>query len=472
VPKADLVVVSNRGPVSISVDDTGSEQMSRGGGGLVSGMQTALESVGSAVWVCAAMSDAERAVAQRAAGQPLAGSDLDVIMLPIDEETFEAAYNGVANQTLWFTLHMLFDPIRQPLFDAEWRRQWEAYQRFNQAFAEAVDELAARSAIVMVQDYHLFLLPALLRKRRPDLRIGFFTHTPWAPVDYFRILPDDVARDVVAGVLGADVVGFHTQRWAELFRRCAHALLGDCADDRIAVFGLTADAEEMAERREAEDVRAAASRLRDVIGDRLVIGRVDRIELSKNVIRGLLAYRELLRDRPQWRERVVHVVFDNPSREDIPEYVEYAAAVERLAAEIQAEFSTPGWTPLLLSVQEDYPAALAALTLTDVVLIDSVRDGMNLVVFEAILLAEGKPQVVLSRETGAADLLGDDAIVINPYDVSQTAAALDQALSLVGQPETPATAARAERLRVAAAGRPPARWFNDQVERVRLVAQQ
>ena len=138
-------------------------------------------------------------------------------MLPIDGLTFRNAYNGVANTTLWFVLHMLYDLPTAPVFDAGWRRQWASYVRYNQAFAQALAEEAAPGARVMIQDYHLFLAPRMLRTMRPDLRIGHFTHTPWVPADYFAMLPDDVAYAIVDGLLGADVIGLHTDRWAELF---------------------------------------------------------------------------------------------------------------------------------------------------------------------------------------------------------------------------------------------------------------
>ncbi len=164
--------------------------------------------------------------------------------------------------------------------------------------------------------------------------------------------------------------------------------------------------------------------LRDVAGGRKVIGRVDRTELSKNVYRGLLAYRELLRTRPEWRDRVVHIVDNYPSREDLPEYREYTALVSRIAREIDDEFGTDSWTPLLLDISDDYPGSLAALRISDVVFVNSVRDGMNLVVLEGIVLSEQEPAVVLSRNTGAADALAGDALLVNPFDVSETAEAL------------------------------------------------
>ena len=189
----------------------------------------------------------------------------------------------------------------------------------------------------------------------------------------------------------------------------------------MQVFPLGTDADEMHKLAGRRSVDSELRVLQDVVGDRLLIGRVDRTELSKNVWRGLLAYRELLRTRPEWHGRVVHAVYNNPSREDLPAYREYTARIERLAQEIDDEFGTEDWTPLLFDIGDDYPAALAILRRSDVVFVNSVRDGMNLVVLEGLVLSERKPAVVLSRETGAAEVLGDDALQVNPFDVGATA---------------------------------------------------
>jgi trehalose 6-phosphate synthase len=277
--------------------------------------------------------------------------------------------------------------------------------------------------------------------------------------DYFTMLPDDVAHAVVDGVLGADVVGFHTQRWADLFTACCRTVLGR-EPEGVRVFPLGTDPDEMKKVAWRRDVESALKTLDAEVGDCRVIGRVDRTELSKNVWRGLLAYRELLRRYPQWRGRVVHAVFNNPSREDLPAYREYTASIERLTSDIEEEFATDDWTPVLLEIADDYPAALAALRRSDVVFINSVRDGMNLVVLEALVISEHSPAVVLSREAGAADVLGGDALVVNPFDVSATADALHAALSMRRDDRT----ARAERMRRAATALPPTEWFRAQLD--------
>jgi trehalose 6-phosphate synthase len=466
--RATLLVASNRGPLTVVAVEDGDDEIRRGSGGLVSGMQAALSVTPDAVWVSAAMNDRERALARQApdgrigelpfVAEALKG-DFDVRMLPIDAQTFRNAYNGVANSTLWFVLHRLYDLPTQPSFDATWRRQWNSYVRFNEAFARALAADAAPGATVMVQDYHLFLVPRMLRVLRPDVKIGHFTHTPWITPDDFAMLPDDVAHALVDGMLGADVLGFHTERWAQLFRDTAKAVQGVDATG-VEVFPLGTDPDEMLTLGGRRSVDSALRVLQQVVGDRKLIGRVDRTELSKNVYRGLLAYRELLRTRPEWHNRVVHAVYNNPSREDLPAYREYTARIERLAAEIDDEFSTDEWTPLVFDIGDDYPAALAVLRHSDVIFVNSVRDGMNLVVLEGLVLSERHPAVVLSRETGAAEVLGDDAIAVNPFDVSATAASLHEALTMPEAERAP----RAARMRAAAVRLPPTQWFQAQLD--------
>lgn len=475
----DLLVASNRGPLSLGTGEDGREEVRRGGGGLVSAMSSAMSSV-EGVWVCSALNDRERVVARRAPQGHLAGAGvdtdgLDVRMLPIEAITFQRAYNGIANLTLWFINHLLYDTPTKPVFDRGWRRQWQAYQDFGAAFAEALAQEAADNATVVVQDYHLVLTPRLLREMRPDLRIGHFTHTPWAPPDYYAMLPDDVARDVLAGMLGADHAGFHSPRWAAAFIACCARVLGAEVDGsgrtvtydghrtEVGVHALGVDGEALRERAGQPDVRHRMSHLRELAGDRRIITRVDRTELSKNIVRGLLAYRELLREYPQWRGRVVHVAYAYPSRHDLPEYREYTAAVQRLAGAIDDEFATGDWIPLLLGVTDDYPGSLAAFRLAEVLLVNPIRDGMNLVAKEGPALSESGCALVLSREAGAADELAADAFMVNPYDVSQTAEALHAALLLPADER----AARCRRLAAAGTALPPAEWFAGQLSALR-----
>jgi trehalose 6-phosphate synthase len=461
---ASLLLASNRGPVSYAEDGRGGLVARRGAGGLVSAVVGAL-SEGRALWVCAALSAADRLAARDAGGRVQTG----VEMLDVDPVTFDRAYNGVANSTLWFVSHLLFDTASAPVFDARTAREWEAYRQYDDAFAEALAHNAAPGAAVLVQDYHLALTPRQLRERRPDLRIGHFSHTPWAPPEYFCLLPDDVARELLLGMLGADAVGFHSARWADAFGRCCEAVLGATWDSghvrhggrstRVSVHPLGVDADELRAVAAAPEVQGRLPLLQDIVAGQQLVLRIDRTELSKNIVRGLEAYRELLRTRPEWHEQVVHLAFAYPSRHDLPEYRAYTGVVQRVAREVNEEFARPGWLPVHLEVRDDYPRSLAAFTLADVLLVNPLRDGMNLVAKEGPVLSERGVSLVLSRQAGAADQLGADAHLVNPYDVGETARALHDALS------TPRAvrAERSARLATAATALPPAAWLQAQL---------
>ncbi|MFI9047987.1 trehalose-6-phosphate synthase [Streptomyces sp. NPDC053427] len=483
-PVAEVLLASNRGPVSYAVAEDGALTAKRGGGGLVSGL-SAIGPDTDAVWVCAALGEGDREAVRRTGGalDPADTGGQRIRMLDIPADVHADAYNGIANSVLWFVHHMLYQTPLEPAFDTEFRAQWASYEAYNAAFAEALAEAAAPGAAVLVQDYHLALVPGMLRETRPDLRIAHFSHTPWAPAEYFAMLPDDIQQKLAMGILGADRANFLTHRWAQAFMDCCRQALGTaCTAERprdetpslvtfppglkarrtwIGVHGLGADAEFLRERAHRPDVEERLAALREQIGgsDRRTIVRVDRTELSKNIVRGLLAYRRLLADRPEWRERVVHLAFAYPSRQDLAVYRDYTAQVGRLAEEINAEYGTDGWQPVVLHVKDDFARSLAAYRLADVALVNPIRDGMNLVAKEMPVVSERGCALVLSREAGAYQELGEDAIGVNPYDITATAAALHEALSM----DDGERRARCERLVAAATALPPAQWFLDQL---------
>ena len=489
--KQRVLVASNRGPVSYQFGADGSLVGKRGGGGMIAGVISGLAAVAPetrVTWICAALSDADRAVARWQDAGAVEQDGIPVRMLDIPADTFDRAYNSVANSALWFLHHLLFDTPNQPQFGQGFRRDWQSYLAYNEAFATALAEEAlaedgpGADIRVLVQDYHLSLAPRLLRERLDgasrDIRVGHFSHTPWAPPDYYRILPGDVGRAVLDGMLGADSVGFHAERWAAAFLDCCQTILGaqvsrtgtGGADTvgrvihrgrvtEVTVHPLGVDVPALRARAQAGDVRGHVAGLGRAAGGRRLIVRVDRTELSKNIVRGLAAYRELLTTRPEWRGRVIHLAFAYPSRSAVPEYRAYTERVIQMAREITEEFRAPDWNPLILEVRDDYPRSLAACAVADVLLVNPVRDGMNLVAQEGPVLSERGCALVLSREAGAAATLGRDALLINPYDVSETAAALHQALVM---PEAERRR-RSAALAATAAASPPARWLGDQL---------
>jgi trehalose 6-phosphate synthase len=506
--KQRVLVASNRGPVTYWFGVDGTLVGRRGGGGLIAGVRPGLAAMtpeAEVSWICAAFTDGDRAAAHQWRADPpgtqdpqgtqgtRTAEDVPVRMLDIPRGTFHRAYNNVANSILWFLHHLLFDTANQPLFGREFRRDWECYLAYNEAFADALAEEALAdgnspggapsvSVRALIQDYHLSLAPRLLRDRlgdaSHDVGVAHFSHTPWAPLDYYRILPREVGQALLDGMLGADHLGFHAERWAAAFLDCCEAILGadvsrpgpgstDAAArvvhrghvTEVAVHPLGVDAPALRARARADDVQAYVTALDQVARGRKLIVRVDRTELSKNIVRGLEAYRELLATRPEWRGRVFHVAFAYPSRSAIPEYRTYTKRVRKIAQEIVEEFRTPDWNPLILEVRDDYPRSLAACAAADVLLVNPIRDGMNLVAQEGPVLSERGCALVLSREAGAAATLGDDALLVNPYDISETAAALHQALAMPDAERRRRSAA----LAAAAAANSPARWLGDQL---------
>jgi trehalose 6-phosphate synthase len=488
--KRRVLVASNRGPVSYQFGADGTLTGRPGGGGLVPGVSSGLAALApedEVGWICAALGDADRAAARAGKTDPNEPGDISVRMLDIPPDTLDRAYNNVANSVLWFVHHLLFDTPVQPQFGREFRQDWAAYLAYNQAFADALAQEAQQPAPggdapparvrALIQDYHLSLVPRLLRDRlggaARDVGISHFSHTPWAPAEYYRMLPEEAGRAVLDGILGADQAGFHAARWAAAFLDCCEAILGAHVDrddaggsvtyrghvTEVAVHPLGVDPVSLRARARADDVQAQMASLSQAARGRKMIVRVDRTELSKNIVRGLAAYRELLATRPEWRGRVVHLAFAYPSRSAVPAYRAYTRRVRQIAAEITAEFGTPDWNPLILDVKDDYPRSLAACALADVLLVNPIRDGMNLVAQEGPVLSENGCALVLSREAGAAATLGGDALLVNPYDISETVEALHRALAMPDAERR----RRSNAIAAIAAAAQPARWLGDQL---------
>jgi len=448
-----VVVVSNRGPLSFREDHDGRLVARRGAGGLVSGLGPLL--VGTdALWVAAAMTDGDR---KAAAAGVVDAEDFHVRLLSVDPETYRLAYDVVSNQTLWFVHHGLYDLPRTPAFGRELREAWHAYRVVNEAFADAVAEVAPPGAAVLVQDYHLGLLSLSLAERRPDLAAVHFSHTPFATPTWLRVLPEHIAGEVVSGLAAHRACGFHTRGWAGDFLACAREVLA--LSPTTFVSPLPTDADDMRRAAATPACDAALAEIDEEVGDRRVIARVDRIELSKNLLRGFLSFDDLLDRWPEWRERVVFVASVYPSRTGVPAYLDYQDEVERLVARVNERWATPGWTPIVYDTRDDYPRSVAVLRRADVLLVNPIRDGLNLVAKEGGIVNERDAVLCLSREAGVWDEVGEAAVQVPPFDIAGTADALDLALRMPADERR----ARATLLRTLAAARKPADWLVDQL---------
>ena len=450
-----VVLVSNRGPLSFR-HEGGELVATRGGGGLVSGLAPLVAETDT-VWIATALSDADRTAAERGV---IEADGIRARTLAIDPDTLARAYDGVCNSMLWFLHHALHDLTRRPVIDAGFRAAWTAYRDYNRAFARVVAEEAPDRAVVLVQDYHLSLLGPLLRAARPDLRAVHFSHTPFAPPHLLRVLPDDLAVELLEGMAGHDACGFHSARWADDFRRCCNEIAG--IDPVTFVAPLAPDAADLRAVGGSDRCEDEVARIDADLGDRRLIVRVDRIDLSKNLLRGFRAYDTMLRDRPDLRGTVVFRALGYPSREGLPEYLAYRAEVESLAEVVNRRWATPDWQPIELDLDDDFPRSVAHLRRYDVLLVNPIRDGLNLVAEEGALVNERDGTVVLSREAGVHDVLAGAVRSVNPFDVEDQAAALAEALDMA-----PATRKGfADELRRRAEARGPADWLADQLAAV------
>ncbi len=449
------VIVSNRGPISFRRAPDGSLEGRRGAGGLVSGLAPLVAGT-STTWVAAALSDEDR---EAAASGVVEADGLRVRTVALDPEDLRQAYDVVSNRTLWFAHHGMLDRYREPTFDATWFAAWEAYRRVNQAFADAVAELAPDGAVVLVQDYHLTLVATALADARPDLVCVHFSHTPFARPAELAVLPEAVRAELMGGLAAHRACGFHSERWAGAARGCARAAGHDLT---TFVAPLGPDPDDLAASSGAAACGEALARLDGLVGDRAFLVRVDRIELSKNILRGFLAYDHLLATRPGWRGRVVFGAFVYPSREGVEAYRRYREDVDRTIAEVNARWGTDDWTPVVYEPDDDYLRSVAALRRADAVVVNPIRDGLNLVAKESVLLNERDAVLLLSEGAGAWDELSADVVPIDAYDVVAAADAMDRALAMEGDER----ARRAARLRRTVAERTPARWFADQLAQV------
>jgi trehalose 6-phosphate synthase len=455
---SEVVVAFNRGPVAFRLEG-GRPVPSRAAGGVSETLRRLLAGTGT-TWVAATPTEADRMVAKDG---PFDADGIRVVPVETEAADYQMAYDVVANGTLWFCHHHLFDLTRRPRIDWHWHGAWAGYRRYNRGFANALVEEAPDGATVLVQDYHLSLLGSMLAQARPDLATVHFLHTPFAEPDMLRVLPAAVAGELLAGLAGFGACGFHTERWADAFRRAyADPVLAEAAGTAsppptfVAPLGPSTAA--LAEAVEAPATVAARRHLSEAVGDRRLIVRSERIDLSKNIVRGFLAFEELLETRPRWRGEVVFAAFVYPSRETLAEYLGYRSEIEHTVERINERFGTPEWTPILYDDADDYARSLAGLLSYDVLLVNPIRDGMNLVAKEGALLNRRDGVLVLSREAGAWEELNEAAIGINPFDLTATADALEVALTMA--PEERADRARRLARRVAA--RTASDWLEDQ----------
>jgi trehalose 6-phosphate synthase len=440
-----LIVVSNRGPVSFGRGPGGERTARRGGGGLVTALRS-LVSHHDVTWIASAISEEDRVVAAEGLLEETArdGSTYRLRLVAHDPRAYDWYYNVVANPTLWFLQHYLWNLAAQPNLDHALHSAWEhGYTAVNRGFAAAVIEELERDpdATVFFHDYHLYLAPRMVRDAEPEATMTHFIHIPWAQPDYWRVLPESMRIAIHDGLLANDVVGFHTLRWRQNFIRCAHDFGGATVDyDRgrveyggrgvlVSSHAISVDPQEFDELADSPAVLDAGRDIAEYRPEKLIL-RVDRTDPSKNVVRGFRAFELFLEGHPEWHRRVIMVSRLDPSRQDIPEYAEYLGAIQREARRVNDRFQGHGWTPIWLEIADDFVRSVASYKEFDVLLVNPIFDGLNLVAKEAPLVNARDGVLVLSENAGVHEELGEWALTVNPFDVAGQAAAIHEALEM------------------------------------------
>ena len=477
---APLVLVSNRGPVTFEPDG----EIRRGTGGLVTAL-IGLASHREVTWIASAMTEEDIDAADRNEGRPFTvrapdGGEYRVKLVASDQDAYDRFYNIIANPMLWFIQHYLWDLSNAPDIRRNETEAFEfGYNVVNEDLARAVlEEIEdVDEPVVMVHDYHLYTLPGLIRRARPDAFLHHFVHIPWSQSDSWRVLPSTMREEIYHGILCNDIIGFHTRSYRRNFLQCCEDLLGldvdyergvvHCDDREVWVraYPLPIDAgavQAVAERQRTSEFEAELLRRRR---DYLIL-RVDRADLSKNVLRGFGAFDVFLEQHPEFRERITFIAQLMPSRTDVPEYAEYLERIEAVVAVVNHRHGSPDWMPIQLKIRDDLEEAVAAYKHYDVLIVNAMFDGMNLVAKEGPMVNERAGVSILSENTGAHEELGDYALSVNPFDLQELADSIHAALTMAPEERYH----RHEGLRSIVTARSPGDWIDDQLADIRRKA--
>ena len=468
-----LVLVSNRGPVTFGPDG----EIRRGTGGLVTAL-TGLASHREVTWVASAMTDEDVAAAERNEGRPFVvnapdGGEYNVKLVASDPVAYDRFYNIIANPMLWFIQHYLWDLSNAPDIRRNETEAFEfGYNAVNEDLARAVlEEIEdVEDPIVMVHDYHLYTLPGLLRGVRPDVFLHHFVHIPWSQSDSWMVLPTAMRDEIYRGILSNDIIGFHTRSYRRSFLQCCRDLMGLEVDfqegvvnfeDRqvwVRAYPLPIDADAIKAVAARPRVREFEEELLRRRRDHLIL-RVDRADLSKNVLRGFTAFDVFLEQHPEFREKVTFIAQLMPSRTDVPEYAEYLERIEAVVAVVNHRHGSPDWMPIQLKLRDDLEEAVAAYKHYDVLIVNAMFDGMNLVAKEGPMVNERGGVSILSENTGAHEELGECALSVNPFDIQELSDSIHAALTM--SPEQ--RHGRLEALKSIVTARDPGDWIDEQL---------
>jgi trehalose 6-phosphate synthase len=448
--RQNLIIVSNRGPFSFQKEEDGSLKYQRSGGGLVTALLGLAKTVPS-TWIACATSPEDRQWGSGEVELVDEETRINICFVNPTPEAYEGYYGVIANPLLWFLQHSIWDVANAPVLNRQTWQAWrEGYVEVNRLVADAVvDQVRQKRgqpAFIMLQDYHLYLAPRMIRQRlrnRRKMILTHFIHIPWPGPEDWSLLPCEMREAILEGLCAVDLLGFQTREDALNFLRTCESLLpGVRVNYRmgraiyrnhvtyVRDFPISIDVPATVQEAASEEAQQYYQQLLEGLGDLRMILRVDRTEPSKNIVRGFLAYEELLETHPEHHQKVQFLALLVPSRLEVEEYQDYLNSIMATAGRINAVFGNSDWEPVRVLVGDSYPRALAAMQLYDVLLVNPVADGMNLVAKEGPSVNQKNGVVVLSERAGAHQQLGEFATVVAPVDVSATAEALHEALMM------------------------------------------
>ncbi|NMC47160.1 MAG: trehalose-6-phosphate synthase [Chloroflexi bacterium] len=476
-----FIIASNRGPVKFFKNQQGQIMQQKGSGGLISGLSGIIQYI-DATWISCAQSPEDTAFGEGNITIGADQNDIRIKFLNPEPAVYDTYYNVIANPLLWFLQHSMWDIPSEPIIDHTTWDAWEnGYQAVNHLFADEITRVVKKShkkTLVMLQDYQLYLTARYIcdqlpRKERPA--ILHFIHIPWPGSEYWRILPPSMRQSILDGLCAVDLLGFQTREDSLNFIRTVESHLPRAYvkykrgrvwyrnhATHVRDFPISIDVKSLQALATDQEVHEHQINLQEISNHMRMILRVDRIDPSKNILRGFQAFHELLSLHPEHRENVTFLALLVPSRRGINEYKEYLDKIMAIAGQINAEFGSSSWEPVRILVGEDYPRAIAALQMYDVLLVNAVADGMNLVAKEGPIVNQHDGVLVLSERAGASQQLAPGSIVISPCDIYATAEAMHQGL-VMGKEEK---AARAKTLRWLIENNDIFCWLHDQLQEV------
>ena len=476
-----LIIAANRAPVTLQTDEEGEIKFQRSGGGLVTAL-TGLAQHVDATWIASAVTDTDRSWKEGTVPLNDQGDTIHVRFVLPKEAAYDAYYNVISNPLLWFLQHNMWNIARAPTINRDTWKAWEeGYVAVNQLFANAIARQirsSKRHALVMLQDYQLYLAPGLLRKKmrtRKGFTLTHFVHIPWPGAEDWSILPPTMRRQILEGLCAVDLLGFQTRDdGLNFIRSCETHLPRAHVNFRhgrvwyknhatyVRDFPISIDVQALKHLAESEEVANYREQIQDATEDFQLIVRIDRTEPSKNIVRGFQAMDELLELYPDLKGKVQFLAMLVPSRMEVEEYQNYLDELMAAAGRVNARHGESEWEPVRVMVGENYPRAIAALQLYDVLLVNSIADGMNLVAKEGPVVNRKDGVVILSERTGARQQLESGAIVISPCDVYATAEAMHQALTMPAEQREE----RAHRLKWMIERDDISAWFCSQLEKI------